>query len=140
MPTDIYPDTAAPDSALLPNIPWRIELAAAHARDKDAIAFEDAESRVSLDHLQHSASLIARRIWEARRAGRINSYTSVTEMIEENEAETAGAKLPTVAIFSVPSISRTYSAMLTKYGCAHSSYRNVNFSCSSGVNSGGVSR
>ena len=48
--------------------------------------------------------------------------------------------LPTVAIFSVPSISRTYSSMLTKYGCAHSSYRNVNFSCSSGVNSGGVSR
>mmetsp|Transcript_8366 Transcript_8366/g.37689 ORF Transcript_8366/g.37689 Transcript_8366/m.37689 type:complete len:257 (+) Transcript_8366:218-988(+) len=48
--------------------------------------------------------------------------------------------LPTVAILSVPSISRQYSSMDTKYGCAHSSYRNLRFFSSSALNAGGVSR
>ena len=48
--------------------------------------------------------------------------------------------LPTVAIAPVPSISRTYSSIDTKYGCAHSSYKNLRFAFSSSVNAGGVSR
>jgi hypothetical protein len=45
-----------------------------------------------------------------------------------------------VAIAPVPSISRTYSSIDTKYGCAHSSYKNLRFAFSSSVNAGGVSR
>ena len=106
--TQLYP---ADDVPLSTSIPWRVEVAAAHERDKDAIAFEDANGQVSLEQLQHSASWIARSIWDALKVPRVRSFTSVTEVIEDDVAIDVGSDAPTVAIFVEKSVLCMLSAL-----------------------------
>ena len=83
---------------------WRVELSARLETSPDDVALADDDTALSFAEVNQSASWVARKIWKAtedRKAERIGSFSSVTQIMEEENAMSGmGAGVPTVAVAS----------------------------------------